>query len=189
MKRYAPGIALILFSLFASLSVIGLCHADNAPVFQLGIGKALNNTNARLPGYAASITATYGHLTASYLRMGKSQVGEDAAISTVGYSYSLPSRPISFSLSVVTGASYSAAVWWDQERPDEECGPYGRGCEHSRRYDNDGAHFSRACHMCGGAIGVQYNPSRHVFVRLDYFGIRHMTPTFQGLVITTGLAF
>lgn len=168
---------------WAALLLAMANHASHAATFQLGIGKALNNTNGALPGYVGSATITANHLTVSYLRMGKSQVGENAALSSFGYSGGRDRY--SYSLSLITGASYSAAVWWDSKHPQNSCGVEGCG----KRYANDGRHYSRACHLCGGVIGAQYNPSRHTFIRLDYFGIRHMSPTFQGLVATMGLTF
>lgn len=147
---------------------------------EIGAGKALNNCNTRLPAPVYSGRAIVKHgawsFDAAYTRIGKSQVGENAAISSVGASRAMGRW--SFGAGVITGASYSAAVWWDKANP-HPCGVDGCGI----RYANDGKHFSRACHLCGAELSIQYALTRRFAVRGEYIGLRHMTPTFQGVVL------
>ena len=164
---------LCLSAMFALLLFSQLAFSAE---LELGAGKALNNTNAKLPGWAGSAHLSLQRVDIGYTRLGASQLAENAAISTVGYR--LPAGKFDFTFSAITGASYSAAVWWDKEHP-HQCGVEGCG----RRYDNDGRHFSRACHMCGGVIGVEYALSHGFGLRADYYGLRHMTPTFQGVIV------
>ena len=164
-----------------ALIVLDSCDIAQAGQLELGVGKALNNTNSKLPGYVYSVhgiqhIAGMWNMDIGYTRLGKSQLAENAAITTVGSVYDYSGYKIG--LGVIAGASYSAAVWWDAMRPDEECGVEGCG----RRYDNDGQHFSRACHLCGGVLIISHKWNR-VGIQLEYYGLRHMTPTFQGIVV------
>lgn len=148
----------------------------------LGAGKSLNNTNSRLPGYAGSAHLEYALSKAwnadiGYTRLGASQLGEDAAISTVGLARA--SARYSVSAGLITGASYSAAVWWDYTTPEVTYGVEGGG----ERYENDGTHFSRACHLCGGVVSMEYRLTSAVSIKFEYYGLRHLTPTFQGSII------
>jgi hypothetical protein len=148
----------------------------------IGAGKALNNTNTALPGWVGSIQGNV-RLTprldafAGYTRLGASFLAENAAIGYVGIGYRAKYARIG--LGVITGASYSAAVWWDSSKPDQTCRPYGCG----KRYENNGSVFSRACHLCGGVLSVDYAFTDHIGIRAEYYGLRHMEPTFQGTVI------
>lgn len=148
-----------------------------------GIGKALNNTNSQLPGYAGSlhISAVIQpglQLEAGYTRLGATQLGEDSAISSIGL-VAKSSKHTTVGVSIITGASYSAAVWWDKDQPDNVYGVEGGGV----RYDNDGTHFSRACHLCGAVVTTQYMLGKGFALRAEYYGLRHMTPTFQGVIV------
>lgn len=106
----------------------------------------------------------------------REQLAENTAISTVGYTFG--HGRAQFGLAAITGASYSAAVWWDKH-DRHPCGVEGCG----KRYVNDGQHFSRACHMCGGVVAVDYRLPHGFGLRAEYYGLRHMTPTFQGVVV------
>jgi hypothetical protein len=157
-----------------------------AAEISLGAGKVLNNTDSRLPGWMGSVglsvPAGAVDYEARYTRLGKTQLGADAAISTLGATY--PQGRVRYGLSAILGASYSPVVWWDKEHP-HPCGVEGRGCEewHPKRYDNDGVHYSRACHLCGGVVSVEYRLDNGLGMRLEYYDLRHMTPTFQGMTI------
>lgn len=148
----------------------------------LGVGKALNNTNTKLPGYlgSAHISARWNDspysLVAGYTRIGASYVASNTAISTLGVSRHL--GRYSLGINVNTGTSYSAAVWWDKNNPLQACGVEGCGKE----YVNDGTHFSRACHLCGGTIAISVKATKRLSLYVEYVGIRHMSPTFQGLL-------
>lgn len=146
----------------------------------IGVGKALNNTNTRLPGYTGSvhISAPLGKyaLDAGYTRIGASQLAENAAIGSLGFLRE--GSRYTLGISALTGASYSAAVWWDSAHP-HVCGVEGCG----KRYDNDGTHFSRACHLCGAVVSAEYRITPALGFRLEYYGLRHMTPTFQGVIV------
>lgn len=148
-----------------------------AAALSIGIGKMLNNTDSPLPGYTGSAHLSVQRVDIGYTRMGASQLAENAAITTVGYK--MPAGRFDFTFSAIAGASYSAAVWWDSKHPDESCGVEGCG----RRYDNDGTHFSRACHLCGGVVSVAYKLPHGFGIRAEYYGLRHMTPTFQGVIV------
>jgi hypothetical protein len=148
----------------------------------LGAGKLLNNTNSNVPGYVVSgrVTATSGAWSgfADYLHIGKSFLAEDAAITTVGAGYTY--KRATMTIAEIIGASYSAVVWWDKDDPDnQEC--YRHHC--GKKYPNNGTIFSRACHMCGTAVGVDYALSKRWSVRGQYYGLLHMEPTFQGVVV------
>lgn len=177
-----------ILSFLASTAVLVSGPSRSGVAFELGAGKALNNTNTKLPGYSATarLRVVRGRWSydAAYLRMGKSQLAEDAAISTVGVGYSAPGSRWRYGMDVITGASYSAAVWWDSTRPNESCGVEGCG----RRYANDGQHFSRACHLCGAGVTLEYQWNRKWNIRAEYYGLRHMTPTFQGTVLSISYA-
>jgi hypothetical protein len=167
----------------AAVLLVGAANAAT-PDFSLtlGAGKALNNTNTRLPGWLGSIR---GNVSLSpktdafvgYTRLGASFLAENAAISYLGIGYKLKYAHIG--LGLITGASYSAAVWWDKDKPDQTCGVEGCGI----RYENNGTVFSRACHLCGGVLSVDYDITKRLGVRAEYYGLRHMEPTFQGTVI------
>lgn len=148
-----------------------------------GAGKALNNINTRLPGYVGSVHASLAltprlSLDAGYTRIEASQLGENAAISTAGVEFKTGNR-LSLGFSVITGASYSAAVWWDSAHPEQTCGVEGCG----KRYENDGTHYSRACHLCGAEITAALKLTHGFGVRAEYAGLRHMSPTFQGTIV------
>jgi hypothetical protein len=167
----------------AAVLLVGAANAAT-PDFSLslGAGKALNNTNTALPGWVGSIRGNVSlspktDAFAGYTRLGASLLAENAAISYLGIGYRLKYAHIG--LGLITGASYSAAVWWDKDKPDQYCGVKACG----KRYDNDGTHFSRTCHLCGGVLAVDYAITKHIGFRAEYYGLRHIDPTFHGTVI------
>ena len=85
----------------------------------------------------------------------------------------------SLGVSEIVGASYSAEVWWDKDHPEHECAY--RHC--GKKYKNNGRLFSRACHLCGTVVSVDYNLGHNFSVRGEYYGLLHMKPTFQGVVV------
>jgi hypothetical protein len=153
-----------------------------AVALSIGAGKALNNTDTNVPGwtYSAHVSAPISRryaLDAGYTRIGISMLGEDAAIGSAGVLYR--HDRLSLGLSVITGASYSHAVWWNPAT-HSVCVIGQRDCT---RYANDGSHYSRACHLCGGVIAAQYSLGKGFALRAEYYGLRRMNPTFQGTVI------
>lgn len=153
-----------------------------AVIASVGIGKALNNTNTKLPGWTYSAHAGLvlndkWEASANYTKLFASQLGENSAISTATLERKFSRWSIGGG--VVTGTSYAAAVWWDKDHRDQTCGVEGCGI----RYENDGTHFSRACHLCGGAVSAAYSLGSGFSLRAEYYGIRKMQPTFQGLIV------
>lgn len=146
----------------------------------VGLGKALNNTNTRLPGYLGSVHISAGNpdsphrAVLGYTHIGMSHVAGDAGITTVGYNHVLPRYTLGFN--VITQASYAATVWYNSEHPSGQVGD-------GTRYPNDGVHFSRSCRFCGGTISLDYQLTKRVAFRAEYIGLRHMNPTFQGVLV------
>jgi hypothetical protein len=157
-------------------------YANAGADITLGAGKALNNTDSNVPGYVVSgrVTVSNGVWSgfAGYTHIGKSFLAEDAAISTAGVGYTY--KHATMTVAEIIGASYSAVVWWDKDDPDNhEC--YRRHC--GKKYPNNGTTFSRACHLCGTAVGLDYAISKHWSLRAEYYGLLHMEPTFQGGIV------
>ena len=70
-----------------ALIVLDSCDIAQAGQLELGVGKAINNTNTKLPAYAYSIHATQAvsdnwNVDIGYTRFGKSQLAENAAVTT-----------------------------------------------------------------------------------------------------------
>ena len=175
-------IQIVLIAIASVLLAFLVPVVADASSLELAAGKALNNTNTKLPGYVYSATADVNlsrdwSADIRYMRMGKSQVGENAAFTTIGVQYS--HGRFKYGAGVIASAAYSAAVWWDKDHPSQSCGVEGCG----RRYDNDGIHFTRACHQCGGYVSAEYSSARGLGIRADYIGLRHMDPTFQGVIV------
>ena len=176
------------YLIIALLSTFGNAAYADGIALSLGAGKMLNNTNTRLPGYvvAARGTLSKGYWSAdvAYTYMGKSFLGDNAAITTIGVAYG--SGRLHYGASLITGASYAVGVTWDSEHPDNDrCAI--EGCGH--HYENNGHTFSRACHLCGGTISAEYSLTNHLNLRGEYYGLRHMEPTYQGVMIQLTYSF
>jgi hypothetical protein len=165
------------------LALLGACSVAQASGLEIGVGKALNNTNHKVPGwiYSGRVVVTSGKWSydAAYTRMGISYLAKNAAISTIGVSRQI--NKMRYGFSVITGASYDPTVWWSPKHPERSCEIGDDDCGH--KYKNDGVHFSRSCHMCGGMISADYSLTERLSARAEYYGLRHMNPTYQGVVL------
>ena len=162
-------------------ATVAASAANAGPSLTFGVGKALNNNDTANPGWVysghATLVAGRYDFDVGYTRLGRSWLGENAAITTAGIGYR--SGKLHYGVAEIIGASYSAEVWWDSEHPDREC--YKTHC--GKKYRNSGTTFSRACHLCGTVVSLDYALTRNISVRGEYYGLLHMNPTFQGVVV------
>jgi len=153
-----------------------------AVLLVLGAGELTNNINTRTPGYmgSAKVAAYAGHwgLDAGYTRVGKSELAMDAAFTTAGVSY----RTGRWTLGVdsLVRASYSPEVWWDSRRPAYTCQMAEPGC---KRYPNDRRHLNKSAAFAGTVSSVQYDWRNGLGLRVEYYGLIGLSPTFQGVAV------
>jgi len=155
----------------------------------VGMGKILNNANTSLPGYTAGVfgstPAWHGvSLDGSYLRIGKSELAEDMAITSAGFGYQRGRWHLSVNEILVAAAN--PAVWWfaDDDGKEGFCQIGGKNDHRCKRYKHGGdGSESRACRNCGEDVSLRYTWPSGFGIKIDYYGLLHMKPTFQGVGI------
>ena len=157
-----------------------------ASTMSLDVGKLANNTDRALPGYAYSLSGRvnlYGHfgLAAEYIRIGKSELAANAAITTASLSFTY--GRLTLTAGELAKAVYAPDVWYSSEHPEIERIGYGK------HYSNDPRYPSKACGWCGTTASVTYSLSKHVFIRGRYIGLVGLRPTFQGFMGSIGINY
>jgi hypothetical protein len=158
----------------------------------IGAGKMINNTSTGAPGWMGSIRATlpinelWG-ADIGYTRLGNSWLAQDAGITTLGLQRH--TGRYTLGVSAVYLAAYSPKVWWYSDDPNSpvHCSndSHPSPCRNYPHGGNvkGGSGYMRHCHLCGGVLSVQYALTDHIGIRAEYYGLRHIEPTFQGVVI------
>lgn len=166
--------------------------AATAASLSLAAGKLLNNTNAALPGYTISVSGSlpvYRRLSldGTYLRVGKSQLAENMAITSVGLGYVYKNLHITAAEILVAAAS--PVVWWYSDEHGEGFCQIGGGNDSRCKRYSHGAELSRACRNCGEEVSLSYTTCSGWGIKASYYGLLHMKPTFQGVVMQVSYTF
>lgn len=169
---------------YATLIIVSLAGKAHADTLSLGVGKLVNNVNTSLPGYVVAVHGNYSltpnwGIDASYMKLGKTQMADDAAITTAGATRKL--GRLTLGLSAIVRATYNPAVWWNDDKPGYQCQIGEDECRDHRK--NDGIHLSKSCQFCGGVVSASLPVWKGLGVKLEYYGLRKISPTFQGAVM------